>query len=131
MSFSMNFKKYDLLEKLTENRDKHGEDFKKARKGWLKEVAEEADKVAAGAKEGDLTTVKADRGHGHRHTQAITNVLFEEPEDHTEEYERIIQMLKMSSDDEIKLSDNQFREYVQDQWGWKEAWSASNSKYLG
>lgn len=129
MGITMSFKKQDLLVKLTENRDTHGEQFKKARKGWLKEVAEEAEKIAASAKEGDLKVIKA-QNRPPRHDHPMTTVLFEEPENHTEEYDRVIQMLTMSSDDTIKINDSQFQEYVQDQWGWKEHWTASNSKYL-
>lgn len=129
MSITMSFKKAELLSKLTENRNKHGEQFKKARKGWLKEVAAECEKVAAAAKEGDLVVIS--RGRHTRHEHPITSVLFEEPEDHTKEYDRIIEMLKMSSDDTIKITDTQFREYVQDEWGWKEEWAASNTKYIG
>ena len=131
MSITMNFKRVDLLSLLKVNRDKHGEDYKKARKGWLKEVAEEGEKIVAAAKEGELRT-RNSKVHRHpRHDHPMTTVLFEEPEDHTKEYDRIIEMLEMATDAEVKLNDSQFREYAQDEWGWKEAWDASNTKYMG
>lgn len=51
------------------------------------------------------------------------------PEDHTEDYDRIIQLLEMSSDDTIELDDADITTYVNDDWQWKKAWLANTASY--
>ena len=52
-----------------------------------------------------------------------------EPTDQTKEYDAAIAMLQMSVDDVINLEEHDFRNYVLDQWNWKQAWTASNIGY--
>ena len=130
MSITMSFKKAELLEKLVANRDKHDKDFKHARKGWLEDVAIEGEKIVASAKEGELKILPERATRHTRHDHPMTEILFEEPQNHTKEYDRVISMLEMASDETIKLTDGQFREFVQDEWGWKEDWLHSNTKYM-
>lgn len=52
------------------------------------------------------------------------------PEDHTVDYDRSIQMLEMSVESQIVISEEEFRNYVQDLWEWSRGWAASNVKYL-
>ncbi len=40
-------------------------------------------------------------------------------------------MLDMSVDDIIVISADDFAMYVMDDWRWKDAFTASNSRYLG
>ena len=48
-----------------------------------------------------------------------------EPQDHTADYDRVITMAEMSSDDTIQLSEDQFAMYVTDQWRWKQDFADS------
>lgn len=41
------------------------------------------------------------------------------PSDHTTDYTRAIEMLEWSVEDEVDISEADFRAYVQDDWGWK------------
>lgn len=52
------------------------------------------------------------------------------PEDHTEDYERVLEMLEMSEDDTILLSQEEFARYVRDDWGWKRLFTATTSSYI-
>lgn len=52
------------------------------------------------------------------------------PEDHTNEYDRSLQMLEMSVDDEIVITTQEFANYVQDIWSWSRNWGASNLRYV-
>lgn len=47
------------------------------------------------------------------------------------EYDTVIEMLKMSVDTEMKISQGQFRRYVQDQWEWKRQFDQMSAGYLG
>lgn len=52
------------------------------------------------------------------------------PEDHTEDYDTVIEMIDLSEDDSVKLSNAEFRQYVKDEWGWKQQFTATSSNYL-
>lgn len=51
------------------------------------------------------------------------------PQDHTDDYEQVLQMLEMSVDDEIELTYAEFRQYVRDEWGWQREFRASTEFY--
>jgi hypothetical protein len=52
------------------------------------------------------------------------------PENHTEDYDRIIQMLEMSLDEEIMLSEADAAVYVLNQWGWMRSFTTNTTSYL-
>ncbi len=52
------------------------------------------------------------------------------PEDHTRDYDRRIKMYEMDIDDTIEMTEQEFAQYVLDDWGWKQAWTTSNTAYL-
>ena len=52
------------------------------------------------------------------------------PEDHTKDYDDAIEMMRWAKDDTIELTQQQFRQYVMDDWGWKDSWVTSNTAYL-
>jgi hypothetical protein len=47
----------------------------------------------------------------------------EQPVDHTEDYDRVLQMLDYELDEEVTLTEQEFAQYVQDDWGWKQAFA--------
>lgn len=51
------------------------------------------------------------------------------PEDHSADYERVIAMLKWSTDTHLELSQQDFATYVLDQWGWQEGFSQTYAMY--
>ncbi len=53
------------------------------------------------------------------------------PEDHSADYERVIEMLEWSKDDELELNESEFSTYVLDQWGWQEGFSQTYAMYSG
>lgn len=42
------------------------------------------------------------------------------PEDHTDEYDKAIGMLEMSVDDTVLITHDEYRQYVLDEWFWKD-----------
>jgi hypothetical protein len=52
------------------------------------------------------------------------------PSNHENDYEIVLGLLKMSTESTVTLSDNDFRQYVLDDWDWKQQWATVNSSYL-
>jgi hypothetical protein len=107
-------KAVDLLKILKLNRAGHRENYEKAFDGYRKECIRVLEQNLNLLKEGKKQAVQ-----------------FSEipPDDHTEDYDRVIAMLEMSVDKTIELTASDFAQYVQDNWVWKHSWTASNSKY--
>lgn len=112
---TISVKKDQLLTALKQNRAGHAAQYEKAKAGYLKvtkaKLAELVDRVAAGELIGRVWLDHA-------------------PEDHTADYDDAIDMLEWDTNDEVALTQSQFKQYVQDDWGWKEQWLTSNSAYL-
>ena len=98
--------KQELLKKLQANRAAHRDLFIKAQTGYRELVIQELDKSIADARAG----------------RAIrTHIRLEAPQDHTSEYDNVIEMLRMSVDETIELEAHAFQCYVLDKWQWAAA----------
>jgi len=106
--------KADLLTKIKANRAAHTQIFEEAlvnyRARVMKELESRLNDIRLGA---DIDTY----------------INLPVPEDHTDDYDRIITMLEMHQDAQIEISENDFAMYVMDQWRWKDAFLLSNSAY--
>ena len=107
--------KDDLLYRLRANRDVHRALFLKALSGYRKKAIEELDAAIERIKDGSPKNVY---------------VSLRAPEDHTRDYDRVIEMVKMDVRSEIILSEDKFASYVQDDWTWKREFVASTTEYL-
>jgi hypothetical protein len=107
-------KKTELLDVLRKNREAHRDIFEKACVGYRKVAVEELERSLADARAG---------------RKIRQNLALIEPMDQTKDYDRAIRMLEMSIEDTIELDEQQFAQYVQDDWRWKEQFTASNSRY--
>jgi hypothetical protein len=114
--FSIQVSKDDLLAKLRENRAAHEQAYQTAMEGYVKATIKEL--------ETKLERIKA----GKEVDRYLKNVAA--PASHTDAYDDVIAMLEMASVDQIELSQEMFRQYVQDDWAWKQNWVTSNSAYL-
>lgn len=54
-----------------------------------------------------------------------------QPEDHTEDYDRVLSMLEYEVDEEVELQANEFAQYVQDDWGWKHTFNSAYTATTG
>lgn len=108
-----------LIETLLGNKETHRQDF---------EIAWEAFRSRAmDNMEAKLHALKnADRG-----TRVDIWVNLDPPQDHTDDYERVIEMLKWELEDHILLEERDFRAYVQDEWNWTAGFQASAVQYTG
>lgn len=109
-------KKEELLKRITENREKHHAAVVEAQSGYRKAVIEELDRMLKDAREG---------------LKLRTHVTLVIPVDHTKEYDNVIDMLKMSTDEIIVLNSEAFKNYVRDEWQWDANFAASNLRYAG
>ena len=108
-------KKQDLLDKLYANRKAHTEALEIALVGYREKSISKLKKMLKAAEAGEKFDTKTG---------------LPVPEDHTKEYDRVIQMMEMSVADTVTITESMFRQYVQDEWSWAESWKMSNSGYM-
>jgi hypothetical protein len=66
-----------------------------------------------------------------KHSRQVNQYIgLPEPEDHTDDYDRVLTMIEMSINDTVELSENEFAMYVMDQWDWKQSFTESTYRYL-
>lgn len=53
------------------------------------------------------------------------------PQDHSDDYRRILGMLERHVGDTIELTEAAYAKLVDDEWEWRAAWLASTASYLG
>ena len=106
--------RHELISELTVNRDQHRGVFEEALAGYRARLTVELERR--------IRDVSKGRRIDH-------HIRLPEPEDHTADYDRIIKMAEMSVRDTIELSDNEFAQYVMDQWHWKQGFTDSTAVY--
>jgi len=106
--------KGELIQIITENKRKHRDLFSKAFDGYRLECIAILTENLNSLQKGICRAVIF-------HEQA--------PEDHSEDYNTVLNMLNMSTDSIIELTHQEFQQYVEDNWNWRERWAASNMKY--
>ena len=106
--------KADLLAKIRANREAHQAIFEEAKAGY-KELAKAALKK-------HLRDVE-------RGEMQVISIMMPAPVNQTKDYDRIITMLEMEVKGEVELDEQQFSQYVMDDWRWKQAFLTSNAGY--
>ena len=103
-----------LLEKVRENYLAHRQKFEEAMDGYKVKVV--------GLLEEHIQRIR---------DNAPEKVLIQlpMPEDHSSDYERVIEMLEWSKDTELELDEQEFATYVLDQWGWQEGFTQTYAMY--
>ena len=110
----MRFNKSELLQVINKNREEHIKTYEEAVAGYKGELIKCLEAMVQMAKE--------DKAY-------FSSVEIKRPESHVEDYDNVIQMLEMCTDEEILLTDLEFRHYIRDQWHWQEHFLMSNSKW--
>ena len=104
-----------MLETLRENRDKHALIVTEAQVGYLAAALKSVEKCRAALAEGKQVSLSK---------YALTP-----PADYRSAYDTVISMLEWSTDETITLAADEFRQFVQDQWDWKDGFILSNAAY--
>ena len=103
-----------LLEQVRENYDSHREKFEEAMVGYK-------------AKAIELLEAHIQRIRDNAPEKVFVQLPM--PEDHSKDYERVIEMLEWSKDTDLELDESEFATYVLDQWGWQEGFAQTYAMY--
>lgn len=106
--------KGELLAVLETNRAEHNAVFQEALQGYREQAIARLDLMLRDAKEG-------------RGIQQYIGLSM--PADHTRDYDRTIQILKMTVESLIPLTEPEFAMYVMDDWQWKRDFLTGASSY--
>lgn len=108
-------RKSELREIVQVNRDGHRTIFEKALEVYKERMVEHLEKMI-------------DDVHKGRKIEHF--IRMPEPEDHTDDYDRVLKMIDMSVDDEMVIGSSEFAQYVMDDWNWKESFANNTGSYL-
>lgn len=61
--------------------------------------------------------------------EIVSHLNFDVPENHKEDYDRTLTMLGMSEDTIIELTEQEFNQYVMDDWNWKHQFMTTTANY--
>ena len=106
--------KDELLTKLTENRDNHRAVFEAAIEGYRAQALSQLESLIDELKAGRSPKIK---------------IVLPLPADHTKDYDRVIQMVKMHTGSSFRLSEYDFSSYVMDEWDWKRQFIDTSNTY--
>lgn len=110
----MKFSKNELVKIIQANRDEHRSIFEEAIEGYRAKAVDDLNAYIERVKNGDVVRIQ---------------IYYPQPEDHTKDYDRLLKMLSMTTEDEINLTETQFAQYVEDDWVWKQQFLTTNSSY--
>lgn len=141
--------KNDLLKKLENNRDNHNAIYDAAVSGyWI-----QATQVVKKKQEDFNYAIKRVKDQFKSESEEIAGFVTDQnkyrigrsfavglvfdslwplrfPENHLEDYDRVIDMLKFSVADKVELSSTDFDAYVRNNWAWRSSYLSSNSNYV-
>ena len=106
----------DLIQKLEVNFNRHKDDLQESKELYAKKARKLLSGKIKMLKEGKVVSLRFD---------------ISPPDDHTEDYERAIEMLRMCQDETIHITSSQFAAYVQDRWTWKDSFNLQKMSYSG
>lgn len=106
--------KDQLVSKLKDNRDNHRQVYDAAIEGYRTAAIGRLNTMVDELKAGKLPQLY---------------VRLPIPEDHTDEYDALISMLEMSTEDSVEIDLADYRAYVLDDWGWKKEFISTASNY--
>ena len=113
--YSVKVKKSELLEKIKSNHLTHKQAYEEAFEGYKKTMQNILEIQLDLVKKGAVIRVEV--------------FSIPVPQDHSADYERAVMMLEMSVADKLDVSEEDFRMYVMDDWGWKRAFADTYTVY--
>lgn len=105
-----------LIKAMEENRLIHKKEYEEVIKEYKDELQKRLKK----------TMVEIKNKH-HNFPHGVFN---DEPKNNINDYERVISMLYMSIDNTIELTQDEYNNYVLDNWSWKDRFELSKSTYM-
>lgn len=120
-----------LLDTLATNREKHITAYNKAKKGYLKLLRRELEKKLENLtrkETGVRGRIKAFSNPNGSEAD-LTRITHQPPRAYTEFYDQAIEMLEYADNQTVELNQQQFQEFVKDEWNWKAQFTTSNVAY--
>jgi hypothetical protein len=118
-----------LLEQVKKNRAKHKDDFDSAMEVYLdqcvKHLRKRAEKVELYISDPEVSR-KADEDFT---PDRFMHFNLSCPRQYLEVYDQVIESLEWTEEKEIKLSGDQFRNWVMDKWDWSEQFHSTVREY--
>jgi len=115
VQMKVNVSRTKILEMLKKNRANHAYIVEEAEKGYL------AAALAAVARcDKDLKAGKVVN---------LSDYALRLPVDYRSAYDTVIAMLELSEDETIALAADEFRQFIQDEWDWKDGFVKQNAAY--
>lgn len=105
-----------LLENIQRNREKHLAEYDEAVKGWKEKVRDAVVK--------ELKRLDKGKKPNLYFLQSLP-----EPTSYEDQYDEAIAMLEWEKEDEVQLTFAQFKQWVNDEWGWSRQFLASTKAY--
>lgn len=112
--------KAGLLDQLNVNREQHAKDYAAAVVEYNQQVV---DRLRINLK-------RAESGNEDKTQPFTLEWGLEIPRQYLEDYDRVISMLTMSVDSTITLTQQEFNQYVRDNWQWQHSFANSTQSYL-
>ena len=135
-------KREDLLKALLDNKKAHDDLLANALKGYYKSVkktlSERIKTVLPLVKEELQTTLESVTNleesvkpvvFSSKQQYALFNFNIPFPESHEDDYNRAIQMVKLSANDLFELSEDDFSKFVMNDWSWKNEFLSTSQMY--
>jgi len=107
----------DLLEKLKENRDIHANEYNEMLEVYQNKVIEGLSKLLEEAKK------KPD--------EPVTHLNLPKPVSYVNEYDTVIGMIRMSSEFNIAITQDEYKKYVLNEWNWTNIFNSLKANYVG
>ncbi len=108
--------RFRVLAIVKDNRARHRDIFEEAMEGYRRRAIEILEEHIQRIKDKDMEQV---------------NVALPMPEDHTDDYDRVISMLEDNLAGTVVLDERDYKTFILDDWGWKREWTATNTMYAG
>lgn len=105
--------KVELLKIVRKNREDHAKDYQEALIAYKEAAIKELERMLSAARNGDI-----------RHTIDVVK-----PREFLKDYDRAIEMVRMSVDTQIELSYQDFDQWVMNNWTWQESFKNSTGLY--
>lgn len=111
---TVNVDKNALLEVMRANRDKHRQVFLDALEGYRAHALAVLEEQVTALRHGKVPDLR---------------IVIGRPEDHTSDYNRAIKMVEMDLSATFELNEQDFAQYVDDDWHWKGQWLKTSNTY--
>jgi hypothetical protein len=110
----LSFEKAFLVQRISENRKTHEQVYQEAKVTYRAKAEE--------ALEARLRLVKSDGKFDLAFDLAV-------PFNHLEDYDLVLLMLKQCQENTVELTQEEYSQYVLDNWNWRRHFLTSNSRY--